>query len=476
MDSVFIVDDERLIVKRIKIAVDWEKYGFEVIGEAYDGMDAYDMILEAKPKIVFTDIRMPGMSGLELIKKVNEIYPDIQFVVISGYGEFAYAQKALNYGVLGYCLKPFDEQEIIAILEKARNTIDMARATLGTEFLTLVEEFDTDSCKRKNEIIESIGFRWDEKKGFFVMALQGEESLELDNSHIIRMKTGRRKYVYVIEHDYYYSVKENLPVMIQQRAKSIGISSVLYSMGQMAKGIEEANIAACQIYMSKVKQICEYRNYEKDDINQLFLQLENAIDRKDEIEIMKAFDDAEKVVMEGECNIKHAFQLYNIVVYSSQIIGIDNHKSILYNYEQLTGQFEDCQCMLEYLKDLLTKIMKISSESQIFSIKNETFRNILAYVNKNYCEDISIQTIVQEFVINPSYVSQLFKKEMKITFTEYLTNIRVNYAGQLLKTTDLPINEVAEKSGFNDYFYFTRVFKKTMGKTPTVYRDKRDSA
>lgn len=105
-------------------------------------------------------------------------------------------------------------------------------------------------------------------------------------------------------------------------------------------------------------------------------------------------------------------------------------------------------------------------------VKNETFRNIIKYVNEEFFEDLSIQTIARKFTINSNYVSQLFKKETGVTFTEYLTSLRVNYAICLLKTTDLPVSVVAEKSGFGDYFYFTRVFKKSTGKTPSVYRAK----
>lgn len=103
-------------------------------------------------------------------------------------------------------------------------------------------------------------------------------------------------------------------------------------------------------------------------------------------------------------------------------------------------------------------------------VKNETFRDIINHVNEHFFNDITLQSIAQKFTINPNYASQLFKKETGVTFTKYLTTMRVNYASSMLKTSDLSINEIAEKSGFKDYFYFTRVFKKITNMTPTAYR------
>lgn len=109
MHKVLIVDDESWIVESMKDFVDWKHYGFEVIGQAYNGLEALEAIQRYQPDIVFTDVRMPEMGGLELIQKAKELPFLIHFVVVSGYAEFIYAQEALKLGAVAYCLKPFDE-------------------------------------------------------------------------------------------------------------------------------------------------------------------------------------------------------------------------------------------------------------------------------------------------------------------------------------------------------------------------------
>ena len=118
MYKVLIVDDERIIREGIASSIDWGQYGFSLCGVAENGIDAYNRIKQDAPDVVITDIKMPGMDGLELISKVHEEFPQIIFIILSGYGEFEFANKAMKYGVKYYLLKPCDENEIINILEK----------------------------------------------------------------------------------------------------------------------------------------------------------------------------------------------------------------------------------------------------------------------------------------------------------------------------------------------------------------------
>ncbi|MBZ4645326.1 MAG: two-component system, response regulator YesN [Petroclostridium sp.] len=117
MYKLLLVDDERIIREGIKCMVDWTGLGIS-IQEAKNGLEAYDMIVNEIPHIVLTDIKMPGLNGLELIEKTKERFPDIVFVILSGYGEFDFASKAMQYGVKYYLLKPSNENEITDVLIK----------------------------------------------------------------------------------------------------------------------------------------------------------------------------------------------------------------------------------------------------------------------------------------------------------------------------------------------------------------------
>lgn len=254
MYKILLVDDEELVLKSLSHAVDWEKQGFYIAGTASSGKEAYEKIQTLQPDLVLTDIRMQGLGGLELVQIVKKENPDIRFIMLSSYAEFAYAKKALELGVVGYCLKPFEETEIVNYLKKVREELRQ---------------------QGKQQALEPP----EEKKG-------------------------------------------------------------------------------------------------------------------------------------GEKEIK-----------------------------------------------------KRKAES-----KNQTYLELMAYVNEHYAEDVSPQVLAERFHINVSYLSQLVKKESGITYTEYLTNLRIKQACRLLGTTDEKIADIALQVGFRDYFYFTRVFKKVMKMSPGEYR------
>ena len=120
MIKLLIADDEKIIRETIASLIDWNSLGISLIGTAENGLEAYNMILDDYPDIVLTDIKMPGLSGLDLIQRIHEINPDTQFVILSGYGEFKFAQRAMQYGVKHYLLKPCNEEQIIESLRCAK--------------------------------------------------------------------------------------------------------------------------------------------------------------------------------------------------------------------------------------------------------------------------------------------------------------------------------------------------------------------
>ena len=126
--------------------------------------------------------------------------------------------------------------------------------------------------------------------------------------------------------------------------------------------------------------------------------------------------------------------------------------------------------MIHCLRQYVSRYILEATEYVSQEISNETFRAILNYVNQNYLQDISIQSLSLKFYTNPSYISQLFKKEVGETFTAYIAKLRITYACKLLGNTNLMVGEIAEKAGYQDYFYFTKIFKKVVGITPSRFR------
>lgn len=123
MLKLLIVDDERIIRETMATIIDWNTLDIQLIGTAKDGIEAYNIILDEYPDIVLTDIKMPALSGIELIAKIHEINPQTQFIILSGYGEFEYAKKAMQYGVKHYLLKPCNEMQIVDSIKILKKTI-----------------------------------------------------------------------------------------------------------------------------------------------------------------------------------------------------------------------------------------------------------------------------------------------------------------------------------------------------------------
>lgn len=136
MLRLIIVDDEKIIRESIRSLIDWESLGIEVVGVCKNGLEAYDAILDSYPDIVLTDIKMPGLSGLELIEKLNDTRENIQFIILSGYSEFEYAKQAMRFGIRHYLLKPCNENQIIEAIEDVKKSLlseTAGRSGAGTE-------------------------------------------------------------------------------------------------------------------------------------------------------------------------------------------------------------------------------------------------------------------------------------------------------------------------------------------------------
>ena len=239
MYKAVLVDDEKWILESLRGTVDWNELGFEIVAVAMNGIAGYELISELRPDVAFVDIRMPGMNGIEMIGKLKLEKVPTKPIIASGYSEFEYARQAMKYGAVGYCLKPFREEEI-------------------TDILTTVRD-----------------------------ALMSSDTL------------------------------------VPAEANAVG---------------------------------------------------------------------------------------------------------------------------------------------------KETFRLIKKYIDEHYREPVSIQQIAKQFYVHPNYLSSLFKKEMQINFSKYLTDLRIKHACELLRSTTLSVSDIAEYVGYKDYFYFAKLFRKYIGKTPSEYR------
>ena len=170
-------------------------------------------------------------------------------------------------------------------------------------------------------------------------------------------------------------------------------------------------------------------------------------------------------------NVDEAIEIYNTVMAAIFRNQGQVFEDAISTPRELASEFSTLDDMMHYLSEQLASSIAENAGLPIANLKSAVFKDIISYINKEYCERITLQSIAMRFSIAPSYLCQIFQKEIGMTFTKYITRLRIAKAAKLLSETDLPIASVSDESGFSQYYYFAKVFKKTMGVTPSEYRD-----
>jgi len=467
MYKVLLVDDEEWVIQSLKYSMEWEDYGFQVIGEASSADEALHFIDLHKPHLVITDIKMPGMNGLELIKRALSKDPAIQFIVASGHAEFVYAQRALHYGAIGYCLKPFEENEIKDCLVKAKMNIDFKSKSDNLQLIDLILGQNELDIAKVMELLRTEGVDCG-KNDLAVIQVVDQHPFARDR-HIpfCSLKTGPRKIVFVINQPDLTSFMDMI--------KSLPHTSIGYAANVRLQGLKEAielaNISAFHYFVTGAKSSYHIKAA-ANDFKSYLSELAAAMVKKDLKLIDASFHKMAAGFESGLYTIKDAyFVFYQIMYYANDRLSMQLEVGID-NFEQLASIFENVHGMLaELRRQIIAQVMSLANVSDV-AIEHETIRKIVKYVKENFYNDINLSGISKAFFVTPNYVSHLFKKEMGVNFTEYISKLRIEYACTLLNDPAITIQQVSERSGFNDYFYFTKIFKKITGITPSEYRKK----
>lgn len=468
MFKVFLVDDEELVIKSLKASVNWNQQGFEIVGYALSGEEAVEAIKRIRPDVIFSDIRMPGMNGLELKKRLDDAGVSAKFIIVSGLAEFALAQKAIQNGISGYCLKPFDEMEIMGYLMKFKRELDASRQLSEGEILDLIEAGTPEAHSRLWHELELSGIADSEKDGLRIMlSIRRDRLLIHEKVPCLTLRIGYRKFIYVLADRDADELMASFPSEDRQFLKGIGFSKRGIDKAGFTQAIQDAELQAYQ-YFTLAEVLTWEGSWQTNDMKPAVALLAEG----DGQSFIAQLDSLLAMFRSGLLNIRHALLIYNDCISQLNRKGRESDELYLYSFEQLAEQFEDVQDMIDDLKRLFQE-EKDQIHHQQVSIqpgRSSTFSVMLEYINEHFGEDITILGLSKRFNINSNYISQLFRKELDKTFTEYLTGLRMNRASALLRTTSIPINEIAEQVGYKDYFYFSKMFKKIIGVPPRGYR------
>lgn len=532
MIKVLIADDELKICDLIFNLINWSALNMSVIAVAHDGRETIKIIKSELPDIVITDIRMPGYNGVDVIKIGKEYNPDIQFIIISGYSRFDYAQNAIHYGVSDYLLKPIKENELMQALLKIKKNIDKNNQVYNqinnAKFLEQQnkkfyrEELIKNLCQGildiKNKeindvnqqyrynflqatfnilIIKADGLNFNEKSESSFLYEKISQSFSFAFSPIMHEFEGvmeeNGSYVFLLNYEQEYEteleirLKKLLNQMLLQKDVfrklhlTMGIGESTKNIMEIGHSYETAYLAIKErlllgtdriIMGIKKVNIKDYKDYFVDAVKSLDKAVENLNDTKIPDIIISW---GESILKDSEINGYQIEQSAKALV-NCYILAMKRNNYTIDKETELLQSFltsvENCISINDIL-NLLKKIFVQSlSEFRHNRVVNGTkpIRDAKEYIRMNLASNLTILEVSEHVGYSSAHFSVRFKEECGITFSDYVLESRIEKAKELLRNTRETIENIAVMVGYSDVKSFTKNFKKCTEVKPSEYR------
>lgn len=526
--KIFITEDEAIVREGLRDSIPWERYGFEFVGDAPDGEMALPLIRKLKPDILITDIKMPFMDGLSLSSIVSRELHDTKIIIISGYSDFEYARKAIEINVDQYLLKPITKASMIKALEATR-----AKILEEQEQKEFLKNYEQEIKKYENyskrsffealvegklsvqEIYEQasqLNLDLDaEGYNFVIFTLPStneaaySETADRALEHIINdflrfpnyifFRCNFRSYAVLVKGsvEEVNALSEQCVEIIKKHCSVAGIPNWFAAIGSPAfrlSGLSQCyadtnhTLAYRHIQPGKHVFTPEILRVERE---QYLGSSNGAVDpAKIDPMVIRNFiqtglaEETEPFLRDFLENLKGAENsvlLRHYLMMSARInatltveeFGCDKEK---FERELPAPEYNiTVEGLYEYLKLILLKAVEMRDmESQQRS--NDMIEQAVKYINKNYGdENLSLNSVAKAINISANYLSALFGQRMQMSFVEYLTQKRMERAKVLLRQGIKRSGEIAYEVGYRDPRYFSFVFKKTQGCTPSAYRN-----
>lgn len=511
MYKAIIVDDEKQIVDGLCKMIKWPELGFEVCATARNGMEAIPLIKSHKPDLVVTDVRMPVMDGLKMLEHVRvNISEDIEFIILSGFSEFQYAQKAMQYNVKSYILKPIDEAQIYGILVDIKNILDEKEIRKNLKIKAYINDFVSGEQPDKNELIlageETYGLRYivvEKRLKIDSLGTYADEENSCDLSNFIADKIGEANMKFVLKQDrnrchmvagrsllsgFEFDVKHlaaSIKVFLSNY-KSVQTDILIGRKVQTFKDLYDSvkTIFFCRnkLFYTKAASIILY-----DDIkDEKFCKVYD--DNKAVIKILSAFrkNDMEKLEQDLGRLTAH-FESLQVVpeivlvhldgIMASIIQILSERKNDIGEVLELYSKYKKIQDKINVydLERFVFEFCMFCNEFSLRSLQNENIdivSKVARYVDENYMEPLRIMDIAERFYVNPAYLGQQFAKKKGCSFNHYINSVRIEKAKELLANTDHKIYKIAMETGYDDPNYFSSKFLEYTGHTPSDYRSR----
>lgn len=512
MNTVLIVDDELIIRQGLQCIIDWDAFGFHIIGEASNGEDALRFILQENPDVVMMDIRMPKLPGLEVVRQARENGYKGKVIILSGFSDFKYAQEAIRYGVEYYLTKPIDEEELSNTIQEIgkslenearhQKSIDQYRTKARTiilhdileghaaltqhditEMNLQAEEYQVVIYEKYSHHAASMSYRFSDLLKVTNEDNSSYESITMDNNEILLLKGSfiLKKFEEFLEH---YEREQKPQTNSPLDTLFITYGRVVHSLGDVHISYREA------LRLLQRRFFCEHRQHtigydqlpdltarNTETLTEEYLQsycekLIGFIQTTKRNQMAEALNELEKDLYYASEDIPK-IKLFLTDLYLS----IKEKLSHLYHNANIPfpGNAEIIKLISEkyYLYEIIlffTEQFEIIMRAIGNPSSSGVMDDIIHYIEHNYMDNIKLETIAPLFGYNSSYLGKIFNKKVGMGFNMFVDQVRIRHSKELLCSTDLKVYEIAEKVGYRNVDYFHTKFKKYVNQSPAEYR------
>ncbi|MBC8080770.1 MAG: response regulator [Gorillibacterium sp.] len=535
MYQLLIVDDETHLVDSMAETIDWQQVGIGAVYRAYSGQEALEMIRTHSIDIVITDIRMPGISGLDLIKQIYLAWNRIKCIIVSGYAEFEYAKLALEYSVENYLLKPVSDEEVVEAVEtviqhlqtewinvssrqRSEKALKDHLPSLQSQLLKELlhgKRIKAELLKDKLELYE-LNFTTDDSA--CVMMLRLEEPFQNYNNQDLALieysvcNIAQETFEDAFElwcgketHDY-------LVIIVKRRSVPLKSTSATFEqytahfqhcVKTYLKGSISLISSAWGTFPAQIPDLYQsvllaFRQMVGSEDQELLLSLEVPFTKPNAVHALHYLYDPPSLIQllevgrwnEAEEKLELTWKEFTKDGSESQELLIEAYSAILHALTYLThknGKRLSDLFGAEYETWINRKIQSVSQLKEwsfraleiikqdlaenTKGMKAHVIQRVKEFVESQFNIDVSLQAMADHVYHHPVYLSKLFKSETKESLSDYIYRVRMEKAAYWLRNSDMKIYEITSELGYQNPQYFSKVFRKYFGSTPQDYRD-----
>ena len=516
MYNILLTDDEQIVIDSLTMILNRNFQNDITITTALSGTKALETVRSKNIDIIFMDIHMPGINGLETISLVKQINPNIIIIILSAYDQFHYAQEAMNLGAYKYLTKPVNRNLIVQTLRDAMNIVDSQRGKLTDSIelheklslvSTMVESDFIYTCifnSKNSDFSEYVSYFNIEDSDYFMCCMEVPDapqekrySIYIKIRDILTSKCrciigsfmGTRIGVFfpIAKNGIYFSdadKKDQMKYLFTRLSTEIG-AKIKMGVSETESSIEESHMA----YNNALAAL----NSTAEGGGLAFF--EDAAEKEaDESEIQKKSEMIIARIKAGDVTVlKQMCRDFTTTLYSAHKSDLDRVKNsafeFLLNARNATVSIVE-NYKNEAFSNAFTSLAKINTHAElenylcercmecasaVMGSKEEQENPIITkacnYIEEHLSDNIGLEQLAEIISVSPYYLSKLFKEEKGENFINYVTSMRLEKARQLLSDNALIIKEVTAAVGYNDQNYFSRLFKQRFGMTPTEFRE-----